>query len=318
LGAGNDIAFGGSGIDTIDGGTGNDILYGEAGNDRLTIGSGEDLVFGGTGDDQIFVVADEVGAGDRILGGEGDRDILRSTSGTTLDLTAADAFQGIEQILLGAAQTAIGVDQDLRWVGSIGGDVFDLGAGADTVTSERGSDQINGGDGSDRLLGGSLDDVINGEADADTVQGDAGADTLDGGSENDRLFGGSGNDTLMGGAGEDLMDGSSGTDTYNGGAGADRLSSRLDGEQDTFLFDLGTGSDRVFRYEEDVDRIGISSVFGFADGADAIANMTSAEINGSGHAVLNLNGTDVIQLINFSILNPGAVIGDLADDIFIF
>ena len=318
LGAGNDVAYGGAGLDTIDGGTGNDILYGEAGNDRLTVGSGQDIVYGGTGDDQIFVVADEVGAGDRIFGGEGDRDILQSMSGSVLDLTAADAFQGIEQVNLGAAQTVIGVDQDLRWVGSAGADVFNLGAGADTVTADRGADQIAGGGGDDRLIGGTLDDVINGEAGADTLQGDAGADTLDGGTENDRLFAGSGDDTLMGGAGEDFLDGSGGSDTYNGGAGADRLSSRLDGLQDTFLFEVGTGSDRVFRYEEGVDRIGISSAFGFADGADALASMTSAEINGSGHAILNLNGADVIQLINFAGLNPGAVIADLADDIFIF
>ncbi|MEQ9121869.1 MAG: hypothetical protein RIM80_04805, partial [Alphaproteobacteria bacterium] len=94
--------------------------------------------------------------------------------------------------------------------------------------------------------------------------------------------------------------------------------SRLDGVEDTFNFESGSGSDRIFRYELGVDRIGLSADFGFSDGADALASMTAAVINSSGHAILNLNGTDVIQVIAFAGLNPGATVADLADDIFIF
>ncbi|MEQ9124198.1 MAG: hypothetical protein RIM80_16735, partial [Alphaproteobacteria bacterium] len=66
------------------------------------------------------------------------------------------------------------------------------------------------------------------------------------------------------------------------------------------------------------DRIALSADFGFLDGADAIANMTAAVVNDAGHAILNLNGADVIQLINFVGLNPGAALAALADDIAIF
>ncbi|MEQ9125241.1 MAG: glucan biosynthesis protein, partial [Alphaproteobacteria bacterium] len=110
-------------------------------------------------------------------------------------------------------------------------------------------------------------DFIRGEDGADTLLGDSGNDNNNGGDDNDRIFGGSGDDALNGDGGIDFLDGSGGMDTYNGGAGNDRLSSRLDGVQDTFQFDVGTGSDRVFRYEAGIDRIGLSADFGFADGA---------------------------------------------------
>ncbi|MEQ9125087.1 MAG: hypothetical protein RIM80_21255, partial [Alphaproteobacteria bacterium] len=178
--------------------------------------------------------------------------------------------------------------------------------------------QLVGGGDNDRIYCGNLDDVAMGDAGADMLQGDAGDDVLNGGSENDRLYGGSGDDVLNGDAGIDLLDGSGGMDRYNGGAGADRLFSRLDGVQDTFDFDLGAGADRIFRYELGIDRIGLSADFGFTSGADALANMTAAVINSGGHAVLNLNGVDTIQIINFALLNPGGAISDLADDIYIF
>lgn len=103
-----------------------------------------------------------------------------------------------------------------------------------------------------------------------------------------------------------------------GFAGADRLSSRLDGAEDWFVFEAGTGSDRVYRYEAGVDRIALSAEFGFADGAAAIRDMDSAALDAHGNAILNLNGTDFVRLIGFASLNPGVGVGDLADDIVIF
>ncbi|MEQ9181441.1 MAG: calcium-binding protein [Nitratireductor sp.] len=265
------------------------------------------------GDGGSSVVERETGAGRPIVATQGN-DVLNGS-------TAADFLSGLggNDTLIGADGNDVlfGGDGDDTVRGGLGDDIIDGEAGADKLFGDRGADQIDGGAGNDRILGGNLNDILNGDGGADTIQGDAGADTLNGGAENDRLYGGSGDDALNGGDGLDMLDGCGGMDSYVGGAGYDRLYARLDGVQDTFIFMPGTGSDRVFRYEENTDRIGLSADFGFTNGADAIANMNTAIINASGHAILSLNGTDVIQLINFTITNPGSTINDVADDIFI-
>lgn len=50
---GNDTLYGGSGADTLDGGIGNDALYGGSGNDKLLGGDGNDLLVGGYGADTM-------------------------------------------------------------------------------------------------------------------------------------------------------------------------------------------------------------------------------------------------------------------------
>jgi len=282
--------FGYEGDDTLAGGSGDDILVG---------GAGADLLDGGLGVDDVSYFED-VGPV-----------LVNLTLGYAIDGGGArDALRNFEN----ASGSAFGD----RLIGDSGDNVLIGQAGADTLIGGGGSDWLRGGDGRDRLYGGNRDDVVEGDAGDDILQGDAGQDTLNGDSGDDRLYAGSGDDVLHGDLGSDFLDGSGGADAYWGGRGDDRLSSRLDGVEDTFNFESGSGSDRIFRYELGVDRIGLSVDFGFADGADALANMTSAVINSSGNAILNLNGTDVIQLIGFAAHNPGATIADLADDIFIF
>lgn len=278
---------------------GADKLYGGSSDDYLEGGDGPDLLDGGDGNDRIGYLDDagpvyvNLSSGIAVDGG-GWTDVVKN-----IENAVGSAF---DDILLGGA----------------GRNVLAGYRGADILAGGPGNDLLYGGEGDDRIYGGNLHDRLEGDEGADMLQGDAGADTLYGGSGEDRLFGGSGDDVLEGGAGIDFLDGSGGGDIYRGGAGNDRLSSRFDGAADSFEFDLGGGSDRIFRYELGVDRIGLSADFGFSDGADALASMTAAVINSSGHAILNLNGTDVIQVIAFAGLNPGATIADLADDIFIF
>lgn len=278
---------------------GNDLLVGGPGDDTLEGGEGSDILDGGLGVDYVSYFEDagpatvDLAAGYAIDGG-GSRDSLRN-------------FENI-----------IGSPFDDLLIGDSGDNALGGFAGADRLIGGAGSDQLRGGDGDDRLYGGNLADVIGGDAGDDMLQGDAGNDTMRGGSGDDRVFAGSGDDVLMGDNGADYLDGSGGADAYWGDIGDDRLSSRLDGAADTFNFRTGSGSDRIFRYELGVDRIDLHSGFGFSDGEDALASMTAAVINSSGNAVLNLNGTDVIQLVGFAAHNPGATIADLADDIFIF
>ena len=51
LGNGNDTAYGGGAIETLNGGQGDDLLYGNGGDDYLDGGDGTDILNGGAGDD---------------------------------------------------------------------------------------------------------------------------------------------------------------------------------------------------------------------------------------------------------------------------
>ena len=64
---GDDIIYGGEGIDTMFGGNGDDILHGDEEGDTIYGGSGEDIIYGGDGADSIVS-----GYGwDTIFGGDG-------------------------------------------------------------------------------------------------------------------------------------------------------------------------------------------------------------------------------------------------------
>ena len=103
LGDGNDMGDGGDGNDTINGGAGDDVLHGGRDADTLLLGTGADEVFGEEGNDTFSARHDELGAGDRIFGGEGTADKLVVTSNGLLDLTLLDAFVGVEQVTLQVA-----------------------------------------------------------------------------------------------------------------------------------------------------------------------------------------------------------------------
>ncbi|MCP9827918.1 hypothetical protein KBZ19_05400 [Synechococcus sp. L2F] len=64
-GTGNDTIYGGSGSDFIRGGSGDDQLYGFGGNDLIRGGSGSDFVsFGVDGNDTLYYTSDQLGGGD--------------------------------------------------------------------------------------------------------------------------------------------------------------------------------------------------------------------------------------------------------------
>jgi Ca2+-binding RTX toxin-like protein len=169
-GDGNDTLYGGDGADVLRGGNDNDTLYGDAGNDTLYGDAGNDTLYGGAGDDVM-----SGGAGSDSLYGEAGDDVMTAgTSGSYMD-------------------------------GGIG------------------NDQLTGGAGNDTLYGGEGNDGVSGGAGADYIVGFAGADTLDGGDGNDDVRGSDGNDTVQGGAGNDAVRGDGGINIVNGGAGDDAV-----------------------------------------------------------------------------------------------
>ena len=137
MSTGDDRAFGGNGDDTLIGAAGDDFLYGEDGDDLLAFGrggSGADLLDGGAGNDRFMVYGSEISAGDRLLGGEGLRDVLVFADNSTADLTAADVVQGIERTVLRTDQAVTGVDDATAWCGRAGAGLDRMvgGGGVDT------------------------------------------------------------------------------------------------------------------------------------------------------------------------------------------
>ncbi|WP_299775169.1 tandem-95 repeat protein [uncultured Tateyamaria sp.] len=84
--SGDDILFGGDGIDRLHGGGGNDALYGDNGDDDLRGNLGDDVLYGGNGDDDLRGnLGDDVlygGNGNDDLSGDDGSDILNGGAGS--------------------------------------------------------------------------------------------------------------------------------------------------------------------------------------------------------------------------------------------
>ena len=96
-------------------------------------------------------------------------------------------------------------------------------------------------------------------------------------------MGETGADTLTGGAGTDALYGNSG----NGG----------DSAVDTFVFGDGWGTDFVFDFEHDVDKLDVSAVTGLNSYADFTVTNTP-----DGHCYLAFNG-NLIAVANHTTAN---------------
>ena len=213
-GAGNDILSGGSGNDKLYGEAGNDILYGGTGDDYLEGGVGADTYYfeAGDGNDTIYNY-DTVNHGeDRIIFGKGIRPeditirregkhmvLLNSATGDSITIKNAYVSSGgtcyIEHMEFadGTVWDADEIKERSRYIEGT--------EGADNLTGQSGYNY-------------SLDEIFDAGAGDDTVKAGAGNDILSGGSGNDKLYGETGNDILYGGTGDDYLEGGVGADTY--------------------------------------------------------------------------------------------------------
>ncbi len=202
-GSGNDTMIGGSGADMLFGQSGDDTLLGKGGADFLFGGSGNDVLTGGDGDDQMFGEA----GNDRMIWNPGDdSDLMEGGAGE--DTAEINGGNGGETFTITANGTRVRFDR-----------VDPAPFAVDIGTTENLVLNANGGD-----------DTI-------SATGDLAALiklTIDGGAGNDTILGGNGNDTLLGGDGNDFIDGNQGNDLAFLGAG-----------DDTFRWDPGDGSDTV-------------------------------------------------------------------------
>ncbi|MFA6823563.1 MAG: putative Ig domain-containing protein, partial [Geobacter sp.] len=237
----NDLIRGTNLTDRLYGYEGEDLLQGSSGNDTLTGGIGNDRLEGGAGSDAyVFHLGDGVDTiadvatleeGNLIVFGEG--------------ITAANLQTRIEGSNLVIEYGDLGdavILENYSYSGTSGSHVVEQIELADGSRIRLSSIVAPGSDGDDLIIGTPFDDVIDAKAGNDEVYGLSG---------NDRLLGGAGNDYLNGGAGDDMIAGGQGNDDLNGGAGFD-----------TYLFNLGDGSDLVF----DAAEQGVGNILAFGDG----------------------------------------------------
>ncbi|WP_349617383.1 calcium-binding protein [Azotobacter salinestris] len=250
---GNDILFGNSLDNTLDGGDGND---------RLDGGEGKDTLIGGAGDD-IYVVDN---AGDVVIENpdEGHDTVLSSISYALGD--------NLEDLMLLSTSSISGTGNavDNEITGNTGNNALYGLDGNDTLIGGAGNDLLDGGSGADVMAGGTGDDAYVVDTLDDTVtelagQGTdtvythltytlgqnienltlTGTDTVAGtGNElNNVLTGNAADNTLMGLAGDDNLNGGAGADTMLGGTGNDTY--EVENNGDLVFENAGEGTDTV-------------------------------------------------------------------------
>ncbi|WP_146037982.1 Hint domain-containing protein [Tabrizicola aquatica] len=327
-GTGADTILGGSGNDTIDGGADADSIFGGTGNDQILGGAGADSIFGGDGNDRVNagsendVVDGGLGA-DSIQGDAGDDSLVGGDGADTLEggigndqlfggagSDSLDGGAGDDTLTGGAGNDFLRGDSGMDFAdysGSAAGVNVDLAAGTGLGGDAEG-DSLSGIDG---LFGSDQADTLRGFGGSSTVPGDAytnvfygngGNDILEGFGSNDSLFGGTGDDSIDGGADNDFIQGDSGADSLLGGSGDDTI-------------DGGTENDRIFGNE------GNDSLLGGA-GDDSIDGGANDDLifGGAGNDnLLGGAGNDNIDGgANDDVIAGGAgsdsILGSLGDD----
>lgn len=219
------------GDDTLDGGTQDDELYG---------GAGADLIRGNDGTDTVHY-DDDVHNGDPAQQGVTVKVGGGDASGSDLDNHGDSVAASNERV--------VGTNFGDTFIGNDDVNVFDGGAGDDSLQGRGGADVLTGGAGKDtldysyltsaqpliasltQLFAGTPGDEdtltdhfenVTGGAAADTLTGDGGVNVIRGGGGNDTINPGGGADTVKGDAGDDNIDTRDGAvDTVDCGAGTD-------------------------------------------------------------------------------------------------
>ncbi len=191
--------IGSDGADDYTGTSGNDTISTGAGNDSIDGGAGADVIDAGDGDDTVNYAV----GGDTVDGGAGN-DTLRGGFNPGVDDALLRGGAGDDFIrTYGANDTLEGGEGNDDLVGDGGDELFDGGAGNDTIWT--------GDNGNDTAYGGAGDDVIYAGRDADTIDGGTGNDSLVGYDDQQTFVfqDGFGNDTVAGGSAgvdEDVID----------------------------------------------------------------------------------------------------------------
>lgn len=270
----NNVIYGNSGNDHLDGGAGADKLYGRAGNDYYIIDSSQD---------KVYEYADE-----------GADTIERRYE------SASNLASDVENLLLGSGvktgngnaldNIITGNSGDNRLNGLDGNDLLVGSAGSDTLDGGSGLDRTEGGLGNDTYFIDRTDDVVielAGEG-TDLVQASisftlsdhvenialTGTATIDGSGNNldNQLAGNEAANVLRGLEGNDTLDGNGGSDTLLGGLGDDTYV--IEGEADTII-ELS---------QQGYDSVNATISYTLADHAEQLTLGGTNTLNGTGNA----------------------------------
>jgi Ca2+-binding RTX toxin-like protein len=214
--------FGGSGNDTLTGGSDGDQLFGQEGNDTLLGRGGIDLLFGGAdndsltggdGDDQVFGES----GNDRMIWNPGD-DTDLNEGGSGIDTVEVNGGNGAEDFTATANGQRVRFDRVNPAPFSL-----DIGTTESLVLNANGGDDTFAAAGN---LAALIQIIVDGGAGNDTLRGSNGADLLLGGDGNDFVDGQQGDDTALLGAGDDVFqwDPGDGNDVVEGQDGTDTIS----------------------------------------------------------------------------------------------
>jgi Ca2+-binding RTX toxin-like protein len=290
-GTGNDTLIGGSGADMLFGQSDDDNLQGKGGNDSLFGGANADVLNGGDADDQVF---GEAGS-DRMVWNPGD-DTDLNEGGNGNDTVEVNGGNGSEQFTATANGARVRFDRLVPAPFSI-----DIGTSENLVVNMNGGDDSFSATGN---LAALIQITVDGGTGNDTVLGGNGADLLRGGDGNDFMDGNQGNDNVQMGAGDDVfqwdpgdgsdvVEGQANTDTmqFNGSAIAEIFEASANGGRLRFTRNIGN----IVMDVDDVERVNLEAV----GGADTV------RIN-------DLSSTDVTE---FNVNLAGALGGTAGDGV---
>jgi large repetitive protein len=261
-----DSLIGGSGNDTISGGSGGeDYMDGGKGNDTITGSEGSDnRLFGGAGNDTITggnTVGDMImgGAGNDVVDGKGGNDIYIFKVGDGNDVFHGGAdsgtadYQGDKIVLMNA--DGVIKDASQFQITMTSGSYSTINNGGTLKFSSGAAGIITMSDGSTLTFDGveklELRDSFGFDDSTESMQiADRIGDTLTSPGGDANQFGSSGADTLWGGSGEDFASGGAGADYITGGDDTDILlgdagNDSLYGGKDADILIGGSGNDYI-------------------------------------------------------------------------
>ncbi len=304
----------------------NNLLIGSNGSDILAGLAGNDVIFGGNGLDSASYRLN-TGAVYVDIGGQYAYESSQTTGNynPTAAIVSQDRLIAIENVIGSAFGDRIyGTNADNVIVGGAGSDIIYAEGGVDTADygSNAGAvyvdisasyaieSALTTGTINAATAQTSLDylysiENITGSAFGDRLYGTSGINIINGGAGNDIIYGNEGNDTLNGGDGDDSIIGGQGIDVMTGGLGADRFYFSTTPEpvggppfgMDTIL-DFTSGTDQIY-LNRAAFGLGAGSTLNFASGSAANADpgffvsgaslLFDADGTGAGAAVVVLS-----------------------------